>query len=51
MKYIYGRGPVMEAIKNEEVEKIYVGKNASGSIKKIIGMARDAKVPTVTSDN
>lgn len=24
----------MEAIKNEEVEKVYVGKNASGSIKK-----------------
>ncbi|MDU1643358.1 23S rRNA (guanosine(2251)-2'-O)-methyltransferase RlmB [Peptoniphilus harei] len=51
MKYIYGRGPVMEAIKNEEVEKIYVGKNASGSIKKILGMARDARIPAVTSDN
>mgnify|MGYP002714698045 CR=1 FL=1 len=50
MKYIYGRGPVIEALKNEEVEKIYVGKNATGSIKKIIGMARDLKVPTVTSD-
>lgn len=51
MKYIYGRGPVIEALKNEEVEKIYIGKNATGSIKKIIGMARDLKVPTVTSDN
>ena len=51
MKYIYGRGPVIEALKNEEVEKIYVGKNATGSIKKIIGMARDAKIPAVTSDN
>jgi len=51
MKYIYGRGPVIEALKNEEVEKVYVGKNATGSIKKIIGMARDLKVPVVTSDN
>lgn len=51
MKYIYGRGPVIEALKNEEVEKIYVGKNATGSIKKIIGMAKDLRVPTVTSDN
>lgn len=51
MKYIYGRGPVMEALKNEEVEKVYVGKNATGSIKKIIGMARDRKIPTVNADN
>jgi len=28
MKYIYGRGPVMEAIKNKEVEKFNVGKNS-----------------------
>lgn len=51
MKYIYGRGPVMEALKREEVEKVYIGKNATGSIKKILGMARDRKIPTVTADN
>lgn len=41
----------MEALKREEVEKVYIGRNATGSIKKIIGMARDQRIPTVDADN
>lgn len=43
---IIGRNAVMEALKsNREIEKITVGKGAEGSIKKIIGMAKDKKIP------
>lgn len=42
---IIGRNPVIEALKNErEVEKIVVAKDAEGSIKKILGMAKDKKI-------
>ncbi len=43
---ITGRNAVIEALKsNREIEKITVGKGTEGSIKKIIGMAKDKKIP------
>lgn len=43
---LIGRNPVMEALKNDRaIEKLLVGKDAEGSIKKIIGMAKDKKIP------
>ncbi len=45
---IAGRNPVIEALKNDrEIEKILVGKGAEGSIKKVVGMAKDRKIPIV----
>lgn len=39
---IIGRNPVLEAVKNgREIEKIFVAKNAQGSINQILGKARD----------
>ncbi len=48
--YIEGRNPVTEAIKSgREIEKIlYSG--VDGSIKKILGMAKDKKIPTIKTD-
>ncbi len=43
---IIGRNAVMEALKSDrEIEKLTVAKGAEGSIKKIIGKARDRKIP------
>jgi len=43
---IYGRNPVMEALKSgREIEKIMILKNAEGSVKKIEGMAKERKIP------
>lgn len=48
---IIGRNAVMEALKSDrEIEKLIVGKGAEGSIKKIIGMAKDKKIPVHYSD-
>lgn len=48
---IIGRNPVIEALKNNrEIEKIFIGKGAEGSITKIIGMAKDAGIPLYQSD-
>ncbi|MCB6994088.1 23S rRNA (guanosine(2251)-2'-O)-methyltransferase RlmB [bacterium 210820-DFI.6.37] len=48
---IIGRNAVMEALKSErEIEKLIVAKGAEGSIRKIIGMARDKKIPVHYSD-
>ena len=42
MERIQGRNPVMEAIKAErEIDSITIAKGAEGSIKKIVGMAKD----------
>lgn len=39
---IIGRNPVMEAMKSgREIEKLLIAKDAEGSIRKIIGMAKD----------
>lgn len=39
---IIGRNPVMEALKSgREIEKLLVAKDAEGSIRKIVGMAKD----------
>ncbi len=45
-QYIIGRNPVLEILKTDkEVEKIYILKgNLQGSIKKIIGIAKDKKI-------
>jgi len=49
---IYGRNPVMEALRSErEMEKIVVAKGAEGSIKKIVGMAKDKGIPIHYADN
>lgn len=46
---ISGRNAVMEALKNQrEIEKLLVGKGTEGSIKKIIGMAKEKKSPFIT---
>lgn len=48
---IVGRNPIMEALRcDREIEKIVVGKGAEGSIKKIVGMAKDKKIPVITAD-
>lgn len=48
---IVGRNPVMEALRNDrEIEKLIVGKGAEGSIKKIVGMAKDKKIPITMAD-
>lgn len=45
MKYIYGRNPVIEMLKAEKVDKLYIQQgNREGSIKKIFGMAKSAGV-------
>lgn len=46
MRYIYGRKPVLEALKQQSVDKIYTT-GGEGSLVKILAMARDAKIPTV----
>lgn len=45
--YIFGRNPVIEAIKSDRgVEKLFVVKGElKGSIKKILGMGKDKKIP------
>ena len=43
---VIGRNPVMEALKSgREMEKLLIAKDAEGSIKKIIGMAKEKKLP------
>ncbi len=43
---IMGRNPVMEALRAErDIDKLVVGKGAEGSIKKILGMAKDRGIP------
>lgn len=42
---IEGRNPVIEALKSDrEIDKIMITKGAEGSVKKIIGMAKDKKI-------
>ncbi|MDD2483965.1 MAG: 23S rRNA (guanosine(2251)-2'-O)-methyltransferase RlmB [Eubacteriales bacterium] len=42
---IYGRNPVMEALKSgREIEKLLILKNGEGSIKKIEGLARERRI-------
>lgn len=43
---IIGRNPVLEALKNDrEIEKLLVGRESEGSIKKIIGAAKEKRLP------
>lgn len=43
---VIGRNPVSESLKSgREIEKLLIAKDAEGSIKKIIGMAKEKKVP------
>jgi 23S rRNA (guanosine2251-2'-O)-methyltransferase len=43
---IIGRNPVMEALKSgREIEKLLVAKDSEGSIRKILGMAKDKNLP------
>lgn len=44
--FIFGRNPVMEALKSErQIEKILTLKNGEGSILQILGKARDKGIP------
>lgn len=48
---IVGRNPVMEALRSDrEIEKLMVAKGAEGSIIKIVGMAKDKKIPIIMSE-
>lgn len=48
---IKGRNAVIEALKSgREIDKLMIGKGAEGSIKKIIGMAKDRKIPIHYTD-
>lgn len=48
---IIGRNAVIEALKNNrEIEKLTVAKGAEGSVKQIVAMARDKKIPLYFSD-
>jgi len=48
---IIGRNAVMEALKsNREIEKITVAHGAEGSVKQIIGKAKDKKIPLYFSE-
>ncbi|WP_027399739.1 23S rRNA (guanosine(2251)-2'-O)-methyltransferase RlmB [Anaerovorax odorimutans] len=48
---IIGRNPVMEALKSErEIDRLIVLKDGEGSIKKIIGKAKDKKLPIQYAD-
>ena len=48
---IIGRNACLEALKNNrEIEKITIAKGADGSIKQIIGKAKDKKIPLYYSD-
>ena len=52
MSYIYGRNPVIEALRHgRQVQKIYIQHgNQSGSIRQIYRMARDLKIPVSNAD-
>ena len=48
---IIGRNAVLEALKSDrEIEKLVVAKGGEGSIKKIVGMAKDKKIPVHYSE-
>lgn len=48
---IIGRNPVMEALRSErEIEKIVALKDGEGSLKKIVGMAKDKRLPVQFAD-
>ena len=48
---IVGRNAVMEALRSDrEIDKLIVGKGAEGSIKKILGLAKDKRIPVTMAD-
>ena len=48
---IIGRNAVLEALKNNrEIEKITIAKGAEGSVKQIVGKAKDRKIPVYYSE-
>lgn len=48
---IVGRNSVMEALRSDrEIDKLIVGKGAEGSIKKILGLAKDKRIPVTMAD-
>lgn len=48
---VIGRNPVIEALKNNRpIDKIIIAKGTEGSIIKIIGMAKEKKIPIVYGD-
>ena len=51
-QYIYGRNPVIEVLKaDENIDKIYILKgHEDGSIKKILGMAKNKKIVVSRTD-
>ena len=50
--FIFGRNPVMEALKNgRRIEKIVTVKNSEGSIIQILAKAKDAGIPVHYADS
>lgn len=48
---IVGRNPVMEALRSDrEIDKLMIAKGAEGSIKKIMGMAKEKRIPIMMSE-
>ena len=48
---LIGRNPVLEALKNDRpIDKIIVAKGSEGSIVKIIGMAKEKRIPVIYGD-
>ena len=48
---IVGRNSVMEALRSDrEIDKLIVGKGAEGSIKKILVLAKDKRIPVTMAD-
>lgn len=48
---IIGRNAVLEALKNNrEIEKITIAKGSEGSVKQIVGKAKDRKIPVYYSE-
>ena len=48
---IFGRNPVMEALRaGRDVDRLLVEKEPEGSLRKIIGMAKDAGIPLISAE-
>lgn len=48
---IIGRNPVLEALRSgREIDKLMIGKDLEGSARKIVGMAKDKRIPIIFAD-
>ena len=48
---IMGRNPVIEALRSgRDIDKLMIGRDLEGSVKKIIGMAKERHIPITYAD-